>query len=120
VAAANITIAGEPGASSVPTPAELLAAERKANTLLAATEARHPMRPDRSETEVDRDTYTLAETEIGVTQHWQQRIVRVARKTVCIFAENPPVRVIAAGHDTVFSILGRCSASGKPISAAPT
>jgi Xaa-Pro dipeptidase len=40
-----------------------------------------------------------------VKKHWHKRIVRSGPNTVCIFAENPPVREIAAG-DTVFLDLG--------------
>jgi Xaa-Pro dipeptidase len=85
--------------------AELLAAEKKADALLTAIEAQHIVRPGRSETEVDRDIFTLAEAEFGVKQHWHKRIVRAGPNTVCIFAENPPVRVIT-DDDTVFLDLG--------------
>jgi len=34
------------------------------------------MRPGRSETDVDQDIHTLAETGFGVKQHWHKRIVR--------------------------------------------
>jgi Xaa-Pro dipeptidase len=85
--------------------AELLTAERKADALLEAIEATRLVRPGRSETEVDRDIYTLAETEFGVKQHWHKRIVRAGSNTVCIFAENPPVRTIG-DDDTVFLDLG--------------
>jgi Xaa-Pro dipeptidase len=85
--------------------AELLAAERKADALLDAIAARRLVRPGRSETEVDRDIYTLAETEFGVKQHWHKRIVCAGPNTVCIFAENPPVRAIA-DDDAVFLDLG--------------
>jgi hypothetical protein len=84
---------------------ELLAAERKADALLAAIEARGLVRPGRSETDVDLDIYTLAEQAFGVKQHWHKRIVRAGPNTVRIFAENPPVREIAA-DDTVFLDLG--------------
>ena len=85
--------------------AELLAAERKADALLAAIEAQCLVRPGRSETDVDQDIYALAETEFGVKQHWHKRIVRAGPNTVCIFAENPPERTIA-NDDTVFLDLG--------------
>jgi hypothetical protein len=47
----------------------------------------------------------LLRCSFGVKKHWQKRIVRSGPNTVCIFAENPPVREIAAG-DTVFLDLG--------------
>jgi Xaa-Pro dipeptidase len=85
--------------------AELLAAERKADTLLAAIEVQRLVRPGRSETEVDHDIYALAEDEFGVKQHWHKRIVRAGPNTVCVFAENPPVRTIG-DEDTVFLDIG--------------
>jgi Xaa-Pro aminopeptidase len=72
---------------------------------LKAIEAQRLVRPGRSETEIDRDIYTLAETEFGVKQHWHKRIVRAGPNTVRIFAENPPVRTIG-DDDTVFLDLG--------------
>jgi hypothetical protein len=85
--------------------AQLLAAERKAEALLEAIESRRLIRAGRSETEVDRDIYVLAEKSFGVKQHWHKRIVRAGANTVCVFAENPPVREIA-NNDTVFLDLG--------------
>jgi Xaa-Pro dipeptidase len=83
----------------------LLAAERRADELLAAIEARQLVRPGRMETEVDKDIYALAEQSFGVKQHWHKRIVRAGPNTVRIFAENPLVRAIEA-NDTVFLDLG--------------
>jgi Xaa-Pro dipeptidase len=83
----------------------LLAAERRADELLAAIEARQLVRPGRTETEVDKDIFALAEQSFGVKKHWHKRIVRAGPNTVRIFAENPPVRVIEA-NDTVFLDLG--------------
>jgi Xaa-Pro dipeptidase len=85
--------------------AELLAAERKAEALLAAIETQGLVRPGRTESEVDQDIYALAEQSFGVRKHWHKRIVRSGPNTVCIFAENPPVRAIAE-DDTVFLDLG--------------
>jgi Xaa-Pro dipeptidase len=85
--------------------AALLATERKAEALFEAIESQHLVRPGRTETEVDRDIFTLAERSFGVKKHWHKRIVRSGPNTVCIFAENPPIREIA-GDDTVFLDLG--------------
>jgi Xaa-Pro dipeptidase len=85
--------------------AELLAAEQKADALLEAIEAQGLVRPGRSETEVDQDIYALAETAFGVKQHWHKRIIRAGPNTICLFAENPPVREIS-DDDTVFLDLG--------------
>ncbi len=98
--------------------AELLAAERKAEALLAAIETQGLVRPGRTESEVDQDIYALAEQSFGVRKHWHKRIVRSGPNTVRIFAENPPVRAITE-DDTVFLDLGPVLTNGKPMSAAP-
>jgi Xaa-Pro dipeptidase len=85
--------------------AALLAAERKADALLEAIETQGLVRPGRTEAEVDRDIYVLAEQSFGVKKHWHKRIVRSGPNTICVFAENPPVREIAP-DDTVFLDLG--------------
>jgi Xaa-Pro aminopeptidase len=85
--------------------AALLATEKKAEALFDAIESQRLVRPGRTETEVDRDIFTLAERSFGVKQHWHKRIVRAGPNTVRIFAENPPVREIAE-NDTVFLDLG--------------
>jgi Xaa-Pro dipeptidase len=85
--------------------AALLAAEERADELLAAIEDRRLVRPGRTETEVDHDIYVLAEQSFGVKKHWHKRIVRAGHNTVRVFAENPPIRVIEA-DDTVFLDLG--------------
>jgi Xaa-Pro dipeptidase len=85
--------------------AALLATERKAEALFEAIESQHLVRPGRTEIEVDRDIFTLAERSFGVKKHWHKRIVRSGPNTVCIFAENPPIREIA-DDDTVFLDLG--------------
>ncbi len=83
----------------------LLAAESRADELLAAIEDNQLVRPGRTETEVDEDIFALAKQSFGVKQHWHKRIVRAGPNTVRIFAENPAVRVIEA-NDTVFLDLG--------------
>ncbi len=54
---------------------------------------------------MDEVIYALAQRSFGVEKHWHKRIVRSGPNTVRIFAENPPVREIAAG-DTIFLDLG--------------
>lgn len=85
--------------------AELEAAERRALDLLAAIEARGLIAPGRSERDVERDIYALAERVFGVEKHWHKRIVRAGANTLAIAADNPPVRDIAA-DDIVFLDLG--------------
>jgi len=83
----------------------LLAAEKQAMALLDAIETAGLIAPGRSERDVERDIYALAEQSFGVKQHWHKRIVRCGINTLCIAAEDPPVREIAA-DDTVFLDLG--------------
>lgn len=85
--------------------AQLEAAERGALDLLAAIEARGLIAPGRSECDVERDIYALAERVFGVEKHWHKRIVRAGANTLAIAADNPPVRDIAA-DDIVFLDLG--------------
>ena len=83
----------------------LLAAEKRALALFDAIEARGLIAVGRSEGEIERDIFALAEREFGVQTHWHKRIVRAGPNTISIFDENPPVRQIEA-DDIVFLDLG--------------
>jgi Xaa-Pro dipeptidase len=83
----------------------LLSAEKQADALLGAIEANGLIAPGRSERDVEQDIYALAEHAFGVRKHWHKRIVRSGPNTVCVFAEDPPIRQIAS-DDTVFLDLG--------------
>jgi Xaa-Pro aminopeptidase len=85
--------------------AELLAAEARGMALLDAIEAAGLIAPGRTEQDVERDIYALAEQSFGVKQHWHKRIVRSGSNTLRIAAEDPPVLEIGA-DDTVFLDLG--------------
>ena len=85
--------------------AALQAAEDQANALFDAIERDGLIAAGRSEREIERDIFALAEREFGVTTHWHKRIVRAGPNTVSIFDENPPVREIEA-DDMVFLDLG--------------
>jgi Xaa-Pro dipeptidase len=85
--------------------ASLLAAEKKADALYSAIETGGLIAPGRTESDVEQDIYALAEQKFGVKKHWHRRIVRSGPNTVCVFAEDPPVREIA-DDDTVFLDLG--------------
>ena len=85
--------------------AALLAAEARAMALLDAIEAGGLIAAGRSEHEVERDIYTLAEQSFGVKQHWHKRIVRSGINTLRIANEDPQDREIAP-DDTVFLDLG--------------
>jgi Xaa-Pro aminopeptidase len=85
--------------------AALLAAERKADALFDTIETRGLIAVGRSERDIERDIFALAEREFGVQTHWHKRIVRAGPNTVSIFDENPPIRHIEA-DDIVFLDLG--------------
>jgi Xaa-Pro aminopeptidase len=61
--------------------------------------------PGKSEKELDAEIFALAKRDFGVTQHWHKRVVRAGPNTLCVFAEMPPVRVIAP-DDIVYLDLG--------------
>jgi Xaa-Pro aminopeptidase len=85
--------------------AALLKAEKRAFELFDAIEAAGLVAPGKSEGELDREIYALAAERFGVTRHWHKRVVRVGANTVCIFADTPPERTIAA-DDIVYLDLG--------------
>jgi Xaa-Pro dipeptidase len=83
----------------------LMQAEKQAEALFDAIEAAGLVAAGRSERVVEQDIYALAEQSFGVTRHWHKRMVRSGPNTLCVAADNPPVREIADG-DTVFIDLG--------------
>lgn len=84
---------------------QLIAAEERALAMLAAIEAAGLVATGRSEGEVDADVAELAERTFDVSRHWHRRLVRAGPNTICVFADNPPERVIEA-DDTVYLDLG--------------
>jgi Xaa-Pro aminopeptidase len=85
--------------------ARLIAAEARALEMLAAIEAAGFVAPGRSEGDVDRDIAELAERDFSITRHWHKRLVRTGLNTLCVFADNPPERVIG-DDDTIYLDLG--------------
>lgn len=85
--------------------AALVAAERKALALLDAIEAAGLIAPGRTELEVERDIFTLAARDFGVTEHWHDRVVRAGINTLCVAGEAAPDRAIGE-DDIVFLDLG--------------
>jgi Xaa-Pro dipeptidase len=83
----------------------LMIAEKQAEALFDAIEAAGLVAAGRSERAVEQDIYALAEQSFGVTKHWHKRMVRSGPNTLCVAADNPPVRDIIDG-DTVFIDLG--------------
>lgn len=95
---------GIPDSNDTPL-ARLMAAEAKADAMLDAIERRGLIAAGRSERDIERDIYALAEREFGVEQHWHKRIVRAGPNGVSIFHENPPIRQVS-DDDMVFLDLG--------------
>jgi Xaa-Pro dipeptidase len=85
--------------------AALLAAEARGMALLDAIESASLIVPGRSERDVERDIYALAEQSFGVKQHWHKRIVGSGINTLRIASDDPPVLEITE-DDTVFLDLG--------------
>jgi Xaa-Pro aminopeptidase len=85
--------------------AALVAAEKKALALLDAIEAAGLIAPGRTELEIERDIFTIAERDFGVTDHWHDRVVRAGVNTLCIAGEPAPDRTIGE-DDMVFLDLG--------------
>ncbi len=85
--------------------AALIAAEDKALALLDAIEAAGLVAPGRTEREIEKDIYAMAEKDFGVEVHWHKRIVRSGANTLAIFSDNPPILTVQA-DDIVFLDIG--------------
>lgn len=85
--------------------ADLVAAEHRALALLDAIEAAGLIAPGRTESEIERDIFTIASRDFGVTTHWHDRIVRAGLNTLCIAGEIAPDRTVG-DDDMVFLDLG--------------
>jgi Xaa-Pro dipeptidase len=85
--------------------AALIAAEKKAEALLAEIESAGLVASGRSESAVEEDIYALALSRFGVEKHWHRRIVRAGPNTLTAALDYPPVRTIAP-DDTVYVDLG--------------
>lgn len=83
----------------------LLAAEQRALDLFARIEASAIIAPGRTEREVEKDIYAIADRELGVQKHWHKRIVRTGVNTLATASDNPPIRTIAA-DDVVYLDIG--------------
>jgi Xaa-Pro dipeptidase len=85
--------------------AALVAAERTGMALLDAIESAGLIAPGRTELEVERDIFAIANKDFGVTDHWHDRVVRAGSNTLCIAGEAAPDRTISE-DDIVFLDLG--------------
>jgi Xaa-Pro dipeptidase len=83
----------------------LIAAEARALEMLAAIEAAGFISPGRCESAVDADIAELATRDFGVERHWHKRLIRTGLNTLCVFADNPPERIIGE-NDTIYLDLG--------------
>jgi Xaa-Pro dipeptidase len=92
--------------------AGLVAAEARGMALFDAIEAAGLVAPGKSEKQLDDEIYILARRDFGVTRHWHKRVVRAGPNTVCVFADTPPVHIIAA-DDIVYLDLGPVFESGN-------
>ena len=85
--------------------AALEAAEAKALAMFDAIEALGLVTPGRTEGDVARDIFALAEARFGVAQHWHRQIVRTGANTLTTASDYPDELTIAA-DDTVYVDLG--------------
>ncbi len=85
--------------------AALIGAEDKALALLDAIEAAGLIAPGRTEREIEKDIYAMAEKDFGVEVHWHKRIVRAGANTLAIFSDNPPILTVQ-DDDIVFLDIG--------------
>ncbi len=83
----------------------LIAAEDRALALLDVIIAEGLLAPGRTEREIDKAIFALAQRDFGVETHWHKRIVRIGPNTLCDFSDNPPVRTLEA-DDIAFLDIG--------------
>ena len=84
---------------------QLRAAQRKAETLFHAIEARGLVRPGISEKTLNEDIYALAKEMYGISTYWHKRIVRAGKNTLLPYDDNPPDLTLG-GDDILFLDLG--------------
>lgn len=90
----------------------LSAAEARGLALLDAIEAAGIVAAGRSELEIERDIFAIAQRDFGVTDHWHDRVVRAGINTLCTAGEEAPDRIVG-DDDIVFLDLGPVFADGK-------
>jgi Xaa-Pro dipeptidase len=90
----------------------LEAAEARGMALFDAIEAAGIVVPGKSEKQLDDEIYILAKRDFGVDIHWHKRVVRTGANTVCVYADDPPLRAIGP-DDIVYLDLGPVFAAGN-------
>jgi Xaa-Pro aminopeptidase len=83
----------------------LLEAQRKAEALFHAIEARGLIRPGITEKALNEDIYALAKDMYGITTYWHKRIVRAGKNTLLPYDDNPPELTLGE-DDILFLDLG--------------
>lgn len=84
---------------------ELRVAQKKAEELFHATEARGLIRAGITESRLNQEIYDLAKEMFGISTYWHKRIVRAGANTLLPYAENPPDHTIG-DDDILFLDLG--------------
>jgi Xaa-Pro dipeptidase len=85
--------------------AKLEAAEAKGLAMFDAIERAGLIAPGKREDALGEEIAAFAREQFGVQYHWHKRLVRAGANTLCVYSEDPPVRIIAP-DDTVFLDLG--------------
>jgi len=85
--------------------ARLEAAEARGLLMFDAIEREGLIAPGKREDALSDEINAFARDRFGVTAHWHKRLVRAGANTLCIYSDDPPVRVIGP-DDTVFLDLG--------------
>lgn len=80
-------------------------AEARGLAMFDAIEREGLIKPGKREDALNDEINTFARERFGVKHHWHKRIVRAGPNTVCMFQDDPPVRVIEP-DDTVYLDLG--------------
>ena len=92
--------------------AELEAAEARGLAMFDAIKRAGLIRAGKTEKQLDDEIYILAKRDFGVDIHWHKRLVRTGVNTLCVYADDPPLRTIAP-DDTMFLDLGPVFANGN-------
>lgn len=72
----------------------LIEAERKAELLFQSVEERGLIKEDKSEKQLNKEVFALADELFGIKKFWHKRIVRAGKNTLLPYEENPPDLII--------------------------
>lgn len=68
----------------------LVEAEKKAAELFTVIEKRKVIQPGKTEVQINRQIFDIAEELFGIQQYWHKRIVRAGKNTLLPYKDNPP------------------------------